>query len=162
VVAIDALDELRDPDSAATPLISDFLPPAERLPDGCTVLLTARDELRPRVRSRLEELRQGGGFTELPLRPEAAGSRELARAYLRDRLPERLRGDGPVEEVLRRSGGVFLYAFHFTRALAAGVFAEAPELPDGEQFYRVYLARLRERVGSSMYEAVYRPTLLLL
>lgn len=64
--------------------------------------------------------------------------------------------------MLARSGGVFLYAYHFCRVLAAGVFADTGELPPGAQFYPAYLARLRDQVGAELYETVYLKTLLLL
>ena len=74
IVAIDGLDELREPDKPGGALISDFLPPADRLPDGCFILLTSRPELRPAVRERLNQLRtqNPAAFHELSL---AAGRR---------------------------------------------------------------------------------------
>jgi tetratricopeptide (TPR) repeat protein len=163
VLALDALDELREPEAGGA-LISDFLPPAGKLPRGCVVLLTSREELRPRVRERLEQLRRGGpgAFAELAVRPEGEANRALLRAYLRGELPESFRHPGDVEEVLRRSGGVFLYAYHLSRALRSGAFADTAALPAGEWFYPAYLARLREQAGAGDYEQVYLRTLLLL
>jgi hypothetical protein len=47
------------------------------------------------------------------------------------------------------------------QALAVGAF-ERGELPSADRFYPAYLARLRERVGDTLYEGVYRPLLLFL
>jgi tetratricopeptide (TPR) repeat protein len=164
VVAIDALDELREPDSAGSPLISDFLPPPERLPEGCFFLLTSRTELRPRVRERLDQLRAQDpvAFCALSLEPDGEANRDLLRAYLREQLPEPFRTPDAVEAVLQRSAGVFLYAFHLSRALGSGVFADTAGLPEGEQFYPAYLARLRAQVGEQDYQELYLRTLLLL
>ncbi len=66
IVAIDALDELPDParESAA---VTDLLPPAERLPEGCFVVLTSRPELRARIGERVAEL--GRRFRPLAVDP---------------------------------------------------------------------------------------------
>ncbi|MEJ7652497.1 MAG: tetratricopeptide repeat protein [Chloroflexia bacterium] len=64
--------------------------------------------------------------------------------------------------MLARSGGVLLYAYHFTRALDVGVFPDPTSLPDGSQFYPEYLRKLRARVGDQFFENVYLPALLLL
>jgi tetratricopeptide (TPR) repeat protein len=168
VLAIDAVDELAEPDgsspvNAAT--ILDLLPPAEKLPEGCFVVLTSRPEMRPGIRARLDRLRVAAGderFVALDLRPDAPANEALLRAYLSAHLREPLRAASHVDEVLRRSGGVFLYAYHLARALTAGAFADTAALPEGKEFYPAYLARLRERVGAELHEAVYLPALLLL
>ena len=171
IVAIDGLDVLPDPEphSAA---ITDFLPPPDKLPDGCFILLTSRETLRPRIREDLERLRVGGKekggkgdlefFVTFEVRPDDQPNQHLVRAYLSQRLPEPFRTPHHVEEVLRRCGGVFLYAFHFCRALEAGVFTDVSALPEGSEFYPAYLARLKERVGEDLFETVYLPTLLFL
>jgi tetratricopeptide (TPR) repeat protein len=168
VLAIDAVDELAEPDgsspvNAAT--ILDLLPPAGRLPEGCFVVLTSRPEMRPGIRERLDRLRAAAGegrFVALDVCPDAPPNEALVRAYLSAHLPEPFRAPQHVEEVLRRSGGVFLYTYHLARALAAGAFANPAALPEGRVFYPAYLARLRERVGTELYESVYLPALLLL
>jgi hypothetical protein len=174
VVAIDALDALPEPEPGLA-AITDFLPPPEKLPDGCFVMLTSRRQLRPRIRLAIERLRLGSRppagkdgapvqevFRPIELSSEAPANRELLRAYLSARLPAQFRRPEHVEEVLKRSGGVFLYAYHLCRALESGAFADLVALPAGEQFYAAYLARLRERVGDHLYETVYLPVLLFL
>jgi tetratricopeptide (TPR) repeat protein len=162
VIALDALDELTDPDGSAA-AITDFLPPVDRLPERCHIVLTCRPELRPAVRAALDRLRQEGeGFTTLYMSAEAQANRELVAAYLRKRLPAPFRSPEHVEAVLERSSGVFLYAFHLCRALEAGAFDGVDGLPEGEQFYPAYLARLRVQVGDALFETVYLPALLLL
>jgi tetratricopeptide (TPR) repeat protein len=162
IVAIDGLDELPDPDQNGA-AITDLLPAAERLPQGCFVLLTGREALRPRVRQGLERLaRDPTLFVTVPLTPGGPANRDLVRAYLGEHLPQPFRDPVAVEAALVRSGGVFLYAHHLAEALAAGVFSDVTALPEGPQFYPAYLARLRERVGEGLYERVYLPTLLFL
>ncbi len=168
VLVIDAVDELAEPDdtspvNAAT--ILDLLPAAGKLPEGCFVVLTSRPEMRPSIRERLDRLRAVAGedrFVALDVRPDAPPNEALLRAYLAAHLPEPFRATHHVEEVLRRSGGVFLYAYHLARALAAGAFTDTAALPEGKEFYPAYLERLRERVGAELYESVYLPALLLL
>ena len=176
IVALDALDELPDPAPNAA-AITDFLPSADQLPDGCFVLLTSREALRPQIRARVERLQQRGthptvttarttpalqGFTRLEVPPTALANQDLLRSYLHARLPEAFRTPEHVEAVLARCGGVFLYAFHFCSALAAGVFPDVAALPEGDQFYPAYLTRLRQRVGDVLFDTVYLPTLLFL
>jgi tetratricopeptide (TPR) repeat protein len=55
---------------------------------------------------------------------------------------------------------VFLYAAQHARALETGVFSDTTELPRGDVFYPVYLARLREQVGPELFQTVYLPLLL--
>jgi hypothetical protein len=163
LVALDALDELPDPEPTGA-AITDFLPAAAALPDGCFVVLTSRETLRPRIAERLDQVKRASGeaFVTIPVGADAADNQQLLRGYLAERLPEAFRRPNLIEEVLRRSGGVFLYAYHFCRALDAGAFTKVEQLPEGEEFYPAYLARLRERVGEQLYETVYLPTLLLL
>src|SRR5207249_85831 len=115
IVAIDALDELPDPESKAA-AITDFLPTPDKLPKGCFVLLTSRENLRPKIRSAMERLRKTTAtptshsssithnFSFLEVSPADTGNRELLRAYLRMRLPETFRSPGHVETVLDRCG----------------------------------------------------------
>lgn len=44
LVALDGLDELLEPEAGAASIVH-FLPPPERLPEGCQVLLTSRERL---------------------------------------------------------------------------------------------------------------------
>ncbi|MFO0954903.1 MAG: hypothetical protein U0835_27820, partial [Isosphaeraceae bacterium] len=149
VVVLDALDELPEPDPR-TPAITDFLPPAAKLPDRCAVVLTSRDPLRPRTRRDVDRLRETGGEAFIPLRvdPSAPPNRELLRAYLLDpeaeRLPAGLRTPGHADTVISRAGGAFLYVFHLSRALCSGAFPDLASLPEGPAFYPSYLARLRD------------------
>jgi tetratricopeptide (TPR) repeat protein len=165
VVAIDALDELPEPERT-TPTITDLLPPADKLPKGCTIVLTSRESVRPRTAADLDRLRRAGpeGFTELPLRPDARDNRELLRAYLLggDRLPRPFRSPEHADALVDRAGGVFLYVFHLSRALGSNAFADVSTLPEGHEFYPAYLARLRERAGPQLFDSVHLPTLLLL
>ncbi len=163
VIALDALDELPDREPG-TPSILDFLPPAEMLPDNCHILLTSREELRPDARECLDRLQDAGGglFHVEALQPQSGQSQDVLREYLRRKLPEAFRADEHIAAVVERSGGVFLYAFHFCRALALGVFPNTTHLPAGDHFYPVYLDRLREQASPTLFETVYLPTLLLL
>jgi tetratricopeptide (TPR) repeat protein len=168
VLVIDALDELAEPDGTSpvnAVTILDLLPHAGKLPEGCFVVLTSRPEMRPGIRERLDRIRTTAGeerFVALDVRPDAPANEALLRAYLSARLPGPFRAECHAKEVLRRSGGVFLYAYHLARALAAGAFADTAALPEGKDFYPAYLARLRERVGAELYESVYLPALLML
>ncbi len=166
IVAIDALDELPDP-PAKTPSITDFLPPAAELPRGCTIVLTGRPALRPRAASDLDRVRTASGvesFTTIPLDPAAPANRDLLRAYLlrKEHLPAGLSTPEQADAVIERAGGVFLYAFHLSRALRSGAYADIAALPDGDRFYADYLGRLRETAGDRLFEEVYLPALILL
>jgi tetratricopeptide (TPR) repeat protein len=165
VVVLDALDELPEP-APATPAVTDFLPPADKLPEGCVVVLTSRDPLRPRTLADVDRLRRAGGdaFVTLRIDPAAATNRAVLRAYLLegDRLPPALRTPALANAVIDRAGGAFLYAYHLSRALTAGAFADVAALPEGPAFYPAYLARLRDRAGAALFDEVYLPALLLL
>jgi tetratricopeptide (TPR) repeat protein len=170
LLVIDGLDELPEP-TPSEPSITDLLPPPEMLPDACFVLLTGRDDLRPRVRQALEQLQASSSdetWTALRLDPAAATSplavanQALLHSYLERELPARLRTPEAVAAVMRLSGGVFLYAAHSCRLLERGAFADVGELPPPARLYAEYLARLEERVGAEAYQAVYRPLLLTL
>lgn len=170
IVAIDALDELPEPESGAAAITS-LLPMPENLPDGCFVLLTSREVLRPGVRQDLEQLErrdapaktqgQSERFTKIRIRPEDAENQRLLRGYLQEHLPPQFRSRENIETLLQRSGSVFLYVFHFCRALESGAFADIQTLPAGRDFYPAYLANLREATGL-LYDTVYLKALLLL
>lgn len=167
ILAIDAIDELREPD-AGTPIITNLLPSPERLPAGCFVLLTSREELRPGVRRSLEWLEQRDTkidqpkyITHIRIRPHDAENRTLVQGYLQQHLPEQFRDETSVETVLQRCEGVFLYAFHFCRALESAAFTSVDNLPEGRDFYPTYLAQLREASGK-LYDQVYLKALVLL
>jgi len=145
--------------------ILDFLPVADQLPEGCFVVLTGRKETHSPVRRALERVRvsaTGDGYWLLQPTVTDAEHLETVRAYLRRRMPSRLRRREHVEEVLRRSGGIFLYASHYSRALNAGAFRETSNLPRPDEFYPAYLARLSGQVGELLFRDVYLPTLALL
>ncbi|MGB9180089.1 MAG: tetratricopeptide repeat protein, partial [Pyrinomonadaceae bacterium] len=170
VLAIDALDELPEPEAGAVAITS-LLPAPERLPAGCFVLLTSREALHPGVRQDLERLEQQDAktkatgqperFTKIRIRPEDAENQRLLRAYLQEHLPQNFCDRESIETVLQRCGSVFLYAFHFCRALESGAFANVQTLPEGRDFYPTYLASLREATGR-LYDSVYLKALLLL
>ena len=164
VVVIDGLDELRDPEKPSGAVLTDFLPPVAELPHGCVVALTARPAMCGRVRERLAAIGLGArpDATRCPIVPGGDPNREVVRRYLREQEVEVLRSAAAVERVLELSGGVFLYAVHFARALAAGAYAAVDDLPEAGRFYADYLGRLRERVGDSLYETVYEKALMLL
>lgn len=84
------------------------------------------------------------------------------RAYLSGQEAAVLRSPAAVEQVLELSGGVFLFAIHFARALAAGAYSAVDELPEARRFYADYLARLRDRVGPELFGTAYEQALLLL
>jgi tetratricopeptide (TPR) repeat protein len=163
-IVLDGLDELREPGRPTDAWISDFLPAASELPERCFVVLTRREAVRPHVGDRLALLRRGAGdrWLELPIRTGAEANRAVLRSYLWEKLPEAFRTPEAVAAVLERSGGVFLYAFHLSRALQNGVFADTAALPAGERFYPAYLERLRGQAGGGLYERVHLRTLLLL
>jgi tetratricopeptide (TPR) repeat protein len=171
VVALDAIDELPDPgpNSAA---ITDFLPPPEKLPRGCFVLLTSRRRVRPKIDEDLERIRGDGLlYISITLSPEDPENRHVVAVYVtryferliqQDQLPEVYRSAEYVGAVLERSGGIFLYARHLAGALASGAFTDPSALPEAHEFYPAYLVRLRSRVGRELYDTVYVRTLLLL
>jgi tetratricopeptide (TPR) repeat protein len=168
IVALDALDEQPDPDPK-TPALTDFLPPAERLPAGCFLLLTSREAVRPKARADLDRLRSAGAdaFATVRLDPAASTNRGMLRAYLLapadpPALPDPFRTPAHADALIDRAGGVFLYVYHLSRALSAGAYADVAALPEGHQFYPAYLARLRARVGVALFDDVYLPALLLL
>jgi tetratricopeptide (TPR) repeat protein len=170
VVAIDALDELPELE-ASTVAITGLLPAPDQLPAGCFVLLTSREALQPRIREDLEQLEQSAAktdatgkhehFTKIRIRPDDAENQQLLRTYLQEHLPERFRDRASMETLLERSGGIFLYASHFCRALESGAFASMETLPEGRSFYATYLANLREATGI-LYDNVYLKALILL
>jgi len=167
VIAIDALDELPEPEAGSLSIM-DFLPTPDRLPDGCHVLLTSRSELRPAIRRHVDRIRGSSEpdsartdlFTLLDVAPDTPDNQALIRSYLRQNLPDKFRTDDHVEEVLRRCESVFLYACHFSQALEGGVYDDVSELPRGAEFYSAYIERLRERVGDRLFDDTYMPTLL--
>jgi tetratricopeptide (TPR) repeat protein len=163
LIALDGLDELPEAEPSE-PLVTDLLPEAVALPEGCFVVLLTRPEVRPRVQARLDALRRAGSdvWQERLIDPGSAGNEKLLQAYLERALPVAFRSPGVIAEVVQRSRGVFLYAAHHARALETGVFSDTTKLPAGEVFYPVYLARLREQVGPELYQTVYLPLLLYL
>ena len=164
VVAIDALDELAEPEAGAV-AITGLLPAPEQLPAGCFVLLTSREVLHPNVRQDLERLEQADTktkaaehperFTKIRIHPEDADNQGLLRAYLQEHLPEQFRDAESVETALRRSGGVFLYAFHFCRALESGAFTNAQTLPEGKEFLPRVSGQSAPSHGSIVYERLF-------
>jgi tetratricopeptide (TPR) repeat protein len=162
VVAIDAIDELPDPErNSAT--ITDLLPPPEELPQGCFVLLTSRRRLRPKIEEDLERIRGDGSlYTPILLSPEDPDNRRVVATYLERHLPEVYRSTEHVAAVLERSGGIFLYARHLARTLQTREFTDPSTLPEAHEFSPAYLERLRGQVGERLYGTVYLPVLLLL
>ncbi len=170
VVALDAIDELSDPEpnSAA---ITAFFPSPEKLPRGCFVLLTSRRRLRPKIEEDLERIGGDGLlYTSITLSPEDSENRHVVELYVaryferlieQDKLPDVYSSPEYVEAVLERSGGIFLYARHLAGALASGAFT-TNALPEAHEFYPAYLDRLRRRVGGELYDTIYLRTLLLL
>lgn len=154
ILVIDALDELPD-GHPATPLITDLLPDPADLPPNLHVVLTARAaELKPRAAARWHAL--AAGSLRLTLDPASAGNRGLVGEYLaRERV-------AAADDILARSGGVFLYAWHYVAALRQGAFAAAADLPPADQFYPAFLDRIRRRVGDPLFETVYLQVLTLL
>ena len=164
IVAVDGLDELHDPAKPSDAVLTDFLPPVAELPRGCVVVLTTRPNVCPRVRDRLTALGVGQrpDAVRCAIVPGAEENRALIRGYLREHGPAVLQSPAAVERVLDLSGGVFLYAVHFARALSAGAYSGVDDLPKARRFYSDYLTRLRDRVGPELYETVYEKALLLL
>jgi tetratricopeptide (TPR) repeat protein len=163
LVAVDGLDEIPEPpvDGAA---ITDFLPDVDALPRGCLILLTRRESVRPRVAERLKQLQQAApaGFRRQNLRTDDPVYLALVRNYVSETLPAGCRASEAIEEVLRRAHGTFLYARHLAHALASGALPAGAHLPEGGDFYRAYLDRLRDQAGASLFGEVYLPLLLLL
>ena len=158
LVILDGLDELPDPAPGEASII-DFLPPADRLPPYCQVLLTRRDKVSPHVATTLHELAAAGRFQSQRLDPARNENLGLIRHYLEDSLRETPQW---VDAVLAHCRGVFLYAFHLVRAIQAGAFVTGELLPEGGRFYAAYLARVLDRVGGDLYEQTYLHILLLL
>ncbi|MEZ6140859.1 MAG: tetratricopeptide repeat protein [Zavarzinella sp.] len=154
ILVIDGLDELPDSDPT-TPLITDLLPNAAKLPPNLHIVLTARGgELKPRADARWHAL--SADALRLTLDPTSADNRALVSEYL-----ER-QNTTAVAEILARSGGVFLYAWHFVAALRQGVFAGTADLPPAKHFYPAFLDRIRQRVGDTLFDSVYLKLLMLL
>jgi tetratricopeptide (TPR) repeat protein len=160
IVAIDALDELPDPEPAAA-AITDLLPDPGALPDGCYVALTSRERVRPGILKGLDRL-AGESLSRLLLDPGARANLDLVRTFLAANLPEPFQAPAHIETALERSGGIFLYAFHFAHALASGVFSDTTTLPEADQFYPAYLTRIRDRVGETIFQQAYLLPLILL
>jgi len=174
VIAIDGLDELPEP-AEGQPAITGLLPVGEKLPKGCFIALTSRPQLRPAISQDLQRLSphsplplgEGPGvraafFSRIEIDPSFDENRKLLLAYLQNKLSEKWRREEWMEEIIRRAGGVFLYTFHLANALESGAFADVQSLPEGREFYPAYLAKLRERVGDSFFDAYYLPVLLYL
>jgi len=172
VVAIDGLDELSEP-GAQEAALTTLLPAPNELPEGCTILLTSGEQLRPSIEADLDRLQRETAraepgaplvpFTRLTIVSTAEDNLEAVGQYLERESPERFRATADnIAAVLERSGGIFLYAFHLARALTSGAFTDVETLPVAEQFYPSYLARLAERVGPELYTRLYLPILLLM
>jgi len=163
IVAVDGLDELIEP-TADGALVTDLLPPVKDLPEGCYIVLTTRDEVCPRACQRLDQLRAEGGeqFRQQAIHPDDPLNAEVLRRYLAGLL--HVEESGQVDELLARSGGVFLYASHLVRALQSlgEKLGSLEQLPDAQHFYPYYLGRLREQVGNGLFDELYLPALLLL
>ena len=161
VVVLDGLDEL-PPRCAGDFAITDFLVPADDLPEGCVVVLTGSANLRPGIAERLLELRTASdaSYREIVLDVDDAENRRMLTGYVLKRLPEGMQRAENAEDLADRCGGVFLYAFHMVQALNSGAFASMSDLPPADDYYRSYLNRLRERVGKLLYEDVFLPVLL--
>ncbi len=163
IVAIDALDELRDPASPTDAVITDFLPQPADLPKGCVIALTTRPTVAPRVRAKLDALGIPAD-ARVVIDPLSKKNRAAVAKALTER---RVVGEEPLtpetaERLVELAGGVFLYASYFARALAVNAYADLNDLPAPGRFFADYLNRLRERVGDDLFNRAYMPTLMLL
>ncbi len=101
VIVLNALDELRRPESDTTALITDllitdFLPPVEDLPDRCFVVLTSRESVHQRVEQSLPAAATASNEAIVILR----GLVERGRAELANDLATALMNKGVVLDSL--------------------------------------------------------------
>ena len=176
VVAVDALDELPALTEEDGATITSFLPPPDNLPEGCFIVLTSRKALHPRIQEDLVRLSKSSTesqkqsesdvgpsrFNAIDILPSDEDNLENIRTYLRARLPKPLRTDENIRTLLERSKGIFLYAFHFYRAIEAGAFTDPSTMPTSDRFYLAYLDRIRKQVGTTLFETGYLPVLIYL
>ena len=83
IIALDALDELPDPDRDGRSIV-DLLPPADKLPPGCFVLLTSRPRWRPKIAATISGLKASSGklFFERRVKATDTDNQALIRRYL--------------------------------------------------------------------------------
>ena len=156
LVILDGLDELLKP-LPGEPVVLDLLPISEQLPAGCVVLLTSRPQTPPWLRSALARLRETG-CKDLQLNPSGDDNIAVVRAYVEKRVQRRQLA----AEILRKSGGVFLWAFHLVQGVQGNNLLGSDVLPEGGQFYQAYLTALKIKVGTEIFETLCLKTLLLL
>lgn len=100
------------------------------MPSVIDILLSSREGLRPKIQKDIESLKAGSRgeerelkeFVQLSVHSSDETNHNLLRTYLSARLPEVFQSSELLDGILKRSGGVFLYAFHFCRALESGAF----------------------------------------
>jgi hypothetical protein len=129
IVALDGLDELRAPEGENPVSVLDYIPPAEALPAGVTILLTSRPpaECPPWMRLRLSQ-----NFAPSH-HPHAVGADDphyldLLRTYVSKNL-DLARTEPDFEDVfqtiLKRSGSLFLIVSFLCDLIRDGAALEA-------------------------------------
>jgi tetratricopeptide (TPR) repeat protein len=163
LVVLDGLDDL-----PADSDVPDLWPPADRLREGCYLVLATRPERRAAAEAGLRRVRSAPDHClEVPLDPQAAAHRDVLRRYALAHL-NRPRADGQplpaawAEALIDRAGRTFLYVFHYCRALHFGVYSELSQLPPPGEYYPQFFAHLRGRVGERLFEDYYARTLALI
>lgn len=129
IIAVDGLDELRDPEGHAS--VIDYIPPAAALPDDVTLLLTSRppEDCPEWLKSRLkQEFAPGRDVHSVGL--EDVAYRDLLRTYI-----GRHSGVSPKDSdfaevcdaVLERSGALFLIVSFLCDLIRDGATVEPAE-----------------------------------
>jgi tetratricopeptide (TPR) repeat protein len=164
LVALDGLDDL-----PADSDVPDLWPPADALPPGCYLVLSCRPRVRAAAEGGLRRVRSTPGhFAELRVGPDEPEHRAVLRSYVVKRLARpRPDGQGPLpadwaEPLIDQSGGSFLYAFHYCRALHFGVYGDLAQLPPPAAYYPAFFEHLRGRVGNELFHGHYARALALI
>ena len=178
ILAVDGVDELPRDDSAEVgtlPLLLDFLPPPDKLPAGCYILLTSRPDVPAHIRDALSKMRvtYGPGFyQEVVLSRNDGSYLALLEEYLVRGLGDEVRALVPA--VLEKSQGRFLYVRFLRdwlrlirvqgRALRGLPIADLPETDDILPAYLAEFAKdvNREHCDPERFARWHRQVLLLI
>jgi tetratricopeptide (TPR) repeat protein len=164
LVALDGLDDL-----PADSDVPDLWPPADKLPPGCYLVLSARPAVRAAAEGGLRRVRSmPDHFREVRVGTDEPEHRAVLRSYVAKRLARpRPDGQGPLpaawaEPLMDQAGGSFLYVFHYCRALHFGVYTDLAQLPPPAAYYPAFFEHLRGRVGNELFHGCYAWTLALI
>lgn len=157
LIGIDGLDECADSPEAYSQLRAWL----SCLPGRCMVLLLSRPEVKKGIRIILDYLmdREKDNLNIIQIDSTSADNIALQKFYLQSKLKV---SDTVISDILKQSGGVFLYTFHLANALQKGLFESAAMLPSKETFYFKYLQFFRRQIGTTNFNRTHLRFLLVL